>query len=86
VYSEFIGGDKLTLGLTHFSECIVDILNGQHPLEERDTLLHEFIHVVDEVMKVGLSEKQVTILAHGLAGIFQDNPKFAQYIIEKVDI
>lgn len=86
MYSKLIGGDTSNLGLTHWNECIVDILEGQHPLEERDTVLHEFIHVVDKVMECGLSERQVTVLAHGLAGIFQDNPKFAAYVIEKVDI
>ena len=74
------------LGLCHFNEGLVNIREGQRPLEEKDTILHEFIHVIDNVMECGLDERQVTILAHGLIGIFQDNPEFARYVTEKVSL
>jgi hypothetical protein len=72
------------LGLTHFNEGLVNIREDQRPIEEKDTLLHEFIHVIDHVLECELDERQVTILAHGLIGIFQDNPEFAKYVTEKV--
>lgn len=86
IYSSLLEGGMTDLGLTHFNEGLVNIRNEQHPIEERDTILHEFIHVIDNVMGCEMSERQVTLLAHGLIGIFQDNPEFAQYLIKKVDI
>lgn len=74
------------LGLTHFEEAIINIRDGQQSVEEKDTVLHEVLHVLDRVMETDLDEKQVTVLAHGLIGIFQDNPEFAKYIIEKVNV
>jgi hypothetical protein len=84
-YSSLTEGGMVDLGLSHVEEGLINIRNGQRPVEEKDTLLHEFIHVIDSIMGCEMSERQVTILAHGLIGIFQDNPEFAEYIIEKVE-
>lgn len=72
------------LGTTHANDSKIDIRMGQSPLEERDTVLHEVIHAIDHTMEIGLKEKQVVVLAHGLIGVFQDNPEFAKYIIEQI--
>jgi hypothetical protein len=37
------------------------------------TVLHESIHAIDEYMRIGLSEKQTTRLANGLAAFLLDN-------------
>ena len=84
-YSSLLEGGMTDLGLTHVNEGLVNIRNEQHPLEEKDTLLHEFMHVIDYVMGLELSEKQITVMAHGLVGLFQDNPEFAEYLIQKVE-
>jgi hypothetical protein len=81
-----IEGGMTNLGLTHYNESLVNIREDQRPIEEKDTLLHEFIHVIDHIMECELEERQVTILAHGLIGIFQDNPEFARYIIDEVHV
>ena len=85
IYSSLLEGGMVDLGLTHVEEGIVNIRNGQTSVEEKDTLLHEFIHVVETLMGIGLDERQVTILAHGLIALFQDNPEFAEYILKKAD-
>jgi hypothetical protein len=85
LYSSLLEGGMTDLGLTHYDEGLVNIRNSQHPIEEKDTLLHEFIHVVDQLMGCEMSERQVTLVAHGLIGIFQDNPEFAEFIIKKID-
>jgi hypothetical protein len=85
LYSSLLEGGMTDLGLTHFNVGIVNIIKEQTTLEEKDTLLHEFIHVVDQTMECGLDERQVTTLAHGLIGIFQDNPEFAEYITRRVN-
>jgi len=73
------------MGLTQFHRSIVNICEGQLPVEEADTLLHEIIHVIDLTMELDLTEKQVTTLAHGLIGVFQDNPDFAKFVTQKHD-
>ena len=82
-YSDIDSG-MTNLGLTHLNEGLVNIRNSQPPVEERDTVLHEFIHVVSHVMEIDLDERQVTVLAHGLTAIFQDNPSFGEYITGKL--
>jgi hypothetical protein len=85
LYSSLTEGGMEQLGLTHPDEGIINIRNGQTPIEEKDTILHELIHVVDHLMGTEMNERQVTLLAHGLIGLFQDNQEFAEYIIKKVE-
>jgi hypothetical protein len=59
------------------------ISDGQLPLDEADTVLHESIHAIDMTMDLELSEHQVRVLATALIGIFQDNPTFAEYITKQ---
>lgn len=73
------------LGLTHFHQSLVNVVDGQSAVEERDTLLHEFIHVIDLTMELELTEKQVTCLAHGLIGVFNDNPEFAKFVTDNTN-
>jgi hypothetical protein len=73
-------GGMSSLGLTHYEEALINIREGQLPLEEADTVLHELLHVIDHTAELELTEKQVTVLAHGIMGMFQDNPELAEYI------
>lgn len=51
----------------------IRIRAGETPARTLAILLHEGIHVIDEYMLIGLSEKQTTRLATGLAAFLQDN-------------
>lgn len=80
---EIIYSDTMTeLGLTDYHSCRVIIKEGQLPVEEADTVLHEIIHVIDYTMDLEMTEHQVRSIATGLIGVFQDNPLFAQWICE----
>lgn len=80
---EIIYSDTMTeLGLTDYHNCKVIIKEGQLPIEEADTVLHEIIHVIDYTMDLDMTEHQVRSVATGLIGIFQDNPLFARWIAE----
>lgn len=72
------------LGLCHNPEHEIDIHEGQPPIEEADTLLHEVMHAIFYQMGIGLSYKQeehvVRRLATGLTAVFQDNPSFLKYL------
>lgn len=71
------------MGLTDYNNGIINILEDQPEAEEADTVLHEVIHVIDLTMDLDLTEHQVTALATGLFGTFQDNPEFAAWVIKQ---
>lgn len=81
VYSTELQGMK-ELGLTQYNDAVVNVRDNQLPLEEADTILHEFIHVIDFLMSLELTEKQVACVSKGLIGIIQDNPDFGKFIIQ----
>lgn len=64
--------DPYKLGIT--------IKDGQVSIEEMDTLLHETMHAIDHWLDLGLSERQIRVMATGLIGVFQDNPDFADFV------
>ena len=70
------------MGTTDNHNLLINIKEHQLPVEEADTVLHEVIHAIEYTMDLEMSEHQVRALATGLMGVFQDNPKFAKYIIE----
>lgn len=47
---------------------------GLTPAHQRETLLHEVLHAIDDFMGIDLTEKQVGRLANGLAMVLADNP------------
>lgn len=59
---------------------IVRIVRGQHPAFEADTLLHELIHAIDDVMQLGLKERQVHCVASGVIALLKDNPDLFEYL------
>lgn len=63
---------------------IVRIRTGQQPSFEADTVLHELIHAIDDVMQLGMSERQVHCSAAGLIALFKDNPTFLEYLRDAV--
>jgi hypothetical protein len=74
------------LGLCNNAAMTIDIQEGQHPIEEADTLLHEVMHAVWFVMSasMGGADEEVIVrrMSTGLTGIFMDNPHFLRYLIE----
>ena len=68
--------------MCHYDSCLINIRNGQRPVGERNTLLHEIVHMLDHsLFGMELSEKQVTVLTNGLMAVIEDNPEVAKYII-----
>lgn len=67
------------------SKLTIDILDGQIPIEEADTLLHEVIHAMDYLLDLKLTEEQVRVLATALIGVFQDNRYFTEFVTRQFD-
>jgi hypothetical protein len=74
---------QIALGLCSNGEFVITIAEGQHPVEEMDTLLHETMHAVWFVMSAALGgadeEQIVRRISTGLTGVFQDNPQLLKY-------
>jgi len=75
------------LGLTHYDKGCIDVATGQPAFDTRDTLLHEAFHAIlaqqgRENQGSEEEELYVRALATGLMGVLQDNPEFAQWLIQ----
>ena len=66
-------------GMTIFPMKEIHILIGN--TSEQSTLLHEIIHVAEEMTGANLTEDQVVALERGLWNIFSTNPKLLEYFI-----
>ena len=73
-----------SVGLCDNSNLVIHVLDGQHPVEEYDTLIHELLHAIWFIMSIdygGLDEESVVRrLASGLTGVFLDNPELLAYL------
>ena len=69
-------------------EVSIDIVDGQDPIEERDTVLHEVMHAILHCQgreNGGDGEElYVRALAAGVLMVLRDNPKFVKYLTREV--
>jgi hypothetical protein len=72
-YEDQVGG-------VDFDTCTIGIKSGQQKLLEADTLLHESLHVIDEIFQLDLSERQVYCVVGGILAVLRDNPSLLPYI------
>ena len=72
------------VGMCDNSNLMIHVLDGQHPVEEANTLIHELLIALWFIMSIdheGLDEEgKVHSLASGLVGVFLDNPKLLSYL------
>jgi len=71
------------LGICNNHQCIIVIKEGQHPVEEADTLLHEIFHAVWYCMSISeggaMEEQVVRRMASGMLSVIMDNPHLLKY-------
>lgn len=72
-YEEQVGG-------VDFENSTIVIKDGQQRLLEADTLLHESLHIIDEIFQLELTERQVYCITSGLIALLRDNPNLMLYI------
>lgn len=48
----------------------------------QDTVLHEVTHAIDEILSLGLKEKQVHQLAAGVIAVLKQNPAFVEWLLK----
>lgn len=87
-YRKFLAKEK-AVGLCRYQESRLEIATGQTEFNTRDTVLHEIIHAI--LVKQGhtgscfedeTEERYVNAIASGVIGVLQDNPEFAQWLVE----
>lgn len=76
-------------GLTHYTTGSIDCASGLGEFDTRDTLLHEVMHAIlaqQGRTTFGNEEEELYVraLATGLMGVLQDNPDFAQWLIQPI--
>ena len=68
------------VGGVDFDTCTIGIKSKQQKLLEADTLLHESLHVIDEIFQLDLSERQVYCVVGGIMALLRDNENLLPYI------
>lgn len=67
-------------GHTDIEKLEIAIRDNLPAAVERDTLLHEMLHGIDEQLDLELSEHQVEVLGCMLQQVFADNPALLTYL------
>ena len=68
------------VGGVNFETCTIVVKDGQQQLLEADTLLHESLHIIDEIFQLELTERQVYCITSGLIALLRDNAALMPYI------
>lgn len=87
-YDAELDEEEGAVGYCYAPDSLIEIKDGQHPMEEADTILHETLHALFYLLDLGLSrskeEKIVRLLSTGLIQVFADNPEFLTYLTKVV--
>jgi Zn-dependent peptidase ImmA (M78 family) len=71
------------VGMCNAANCLISVMEEQHPVEEADTLLHEILHAIWHCMGIqegSLDEERVVrMVASGLMTVMMDNPQLLKY-------
>lgn len=77
-------------GLCHYDEGRLEARNDLDAFEKRDAVLHEATHALlymrdHTTFGNKQEERYVRSIATGLIGLLQDNPEFAQWLIQQIE-
>jgi hypothetical protein len=67
-------------GGVDFETSVISLRAGQQKLLECDTLIHEAVHVIDEIFQLEMTERQVFCTVAGIIALLRDNPSLLPYI------
>jgi len=73
---------KGAYGMHYFGKCMIQIAPGLAFDREREVLVHELVHAIDEAMQSKLSEDQVEKLGVGIYALLADNPELVKYLVD----
>jgi hypothetical protein len=70
-------------GSCDIEKCEITVRSTQNPQQMKDTLLHETIHAISDMLDLKYTEKQVHLGATGIYALLHDNKHFAKWLMEK---
>lgn len=83
-YEPALNSGVPTVGMCDNSNLVIHVLDGQHAVEEANTLIHELLHAIWFIMSIdhdGLDDESMGLrVASGLVEVFLDNPELLAYI------
>jgi Zn-dependent peptidase ImmA (M78 family) len=62
-------------GQVDYRKRSIRISNRADEIRQRETLLHEILHAVDEAVDGDLNEHQISVISRGLFAVLRDNPE-----------
>lgn len=71
---------EVLFGATYHFDKVIQVRNDLDKNEELDTTLHEIFHGVDFILDLGLTERQVKVLATAFVSLLETNPSLKDYI------
>jgi hypothetical protein len=77
-YEDQVGG-------VDFDTSVISLRAGQQKLLECDTLIHEAVHVIDEIFQLEMTERQVFCTVAGIIALLRDNPSLMPYIADAIN-
>ena len=76
-------GESELAGQLIVEKCQIQYMEDQDPQQQRDTVIHECIHAIEETMGLALTEEQVLGLGGGIYALLVENPNFVKWIMSK---
>lgn len=67
-------------GICDFSKTEILVNRDFGKDHQKDTVIHEIVHAIDEDLDLGFSEKQVRNLGCALYQVFKANPKLRRWL------
>jgi hypothetical protein len=71
-------------GTSTLNDQRLAVLEGQGQHQERDTVVHEVLHLVSRMSAFPLKERQVTALSPVLLDVLRRNPELVAYLTEAI--
>ena len=81
---QIVYGEFQNRGLCEAVKQKISIDHDLPPDEERDTILHEVFHAIEDAMGIDMADRNIRCLATGMYAVFRDNPDFFRYIGERI--
>ena len=75
--------DSANAGHVRYDKQSIVVARDQHVEQMQDTLLHEIVHVVDNLMETEMTERQVACLATGLLAVMKENMALFMWLMER---
>jgi len=74
-----------TIGLANFNSQEIWINKSHTEQTQSLARVHELLHIIDEAYGTDLTEKQITIFAHGVMACVNDNKHLLSFILTGAD-